>query len=123
MKEEYIIDKELKDMLVSWFEDIEDACSKLTSGNVSHQGATIRNKAIRCATFIKKSTKVDEHHTRNVEPIDGLWEEVYNHLVSHCKSKVERLKNNAAWFAVYNEHRIFLELLKRVGRNFIEKEE
>lgn len=36
MKQEYIIDKDLKDMLVSWFEDIEDVSSKLTSGNVSH---------------------------------------------------------------------------------------
>lgn len=60
MKEEYIIDKELKDMLVSWFENIEDTCSKLTSGNVSHQGATIRNKAIRCATFIKEHCKIKE---------------------------------------------------------------
>ena len=58
MKKEYIIDKELKDMLVSWFENIEDTCSKLTSGNVSHQGATIRNKAIRCATFIKNIVKL-----------------------------------------------------------------
>lgn len=39
MQQEYIIDKELKDMLVSWFENIEELSSKLTSGNVSHQGA------------------------------------------------------------------------------------
>lgn len=36
MKEEYIIDKELKDILVYWFGDIEELSSKLTSGNVSH---------------------------------------------------------------------------------------
>lgn len=36
-------------MFVSWFENIEEISSKLTSGNVSHQGATIRNKAIRCS--------------------------------------------------------------------------
>lgn len=60
MKEEYIIDKELKDMLISWFENVEDTCSKLTSGNVSHQGATIRNKAIRCTAFIKEHCKIKE---------------------------------------------------------------
>ena len=60
MDQEYIIHKELKDMLVYWFEDIEELSSKLTSGNVSHQGATIRNKAIRCAAFIKEHCKIKE---------------------------------------------------------------
>lgn len=60
MKQEYIIDKELKDMFVSWFENIEEISSKLTSGNVSHQGATIRNKAIRCSKFIKEHCKTKE---------------------------------------------------------------
>ena len=60
MKKEYIIDKELKNMLVSWLEDIEELSSKLTSGNVSHQGATIRNKAIRCSKFIKEFCKTKE---------------------------------------------------------------
>lgn len=123
MEKEYIIDKELKDMLVSWFENIEDDCSKLTSGNVSHQGATIRNKAIRCATFIKECTKAEERHTRKVEPIEGLSQGMYNLLVSHCESKVKRLKGVMPWLPVCKEHRIFLELLKRVGRDFIKKEE
>ena len=60
MTKEYIIDKELKDMLVSWFEDIEELSSKLTSGNVSHQGATVRNKAIRCITFINEYCKIKD---------------------------------------------------------------
>lgn len=60
MKEEFIIDKELKDILVYWFGDIEELSSKLTSGNVSHQGATIRNKAIRCSKFIKEFCKTKE---------------------------------------------------------------
>lgn len=122
MKQEYIIDKEFRDMLISWFENIEDTCSKLTSGNVSHQGAAIRNKAIRCATFIKESTKVEEQHTKKVEPIEGLSKDMYNLLVSHCESKVKRLKDSMPWLPVYNEHRIFLELLIRVGRDFVEKE-
>ena len=60
MNNEYIIHKELKDMLVSWFEDIEELSSKLTSGNVSHQGATVRNKAIRCITFINEYCKIKD---------------------------------------------------------------
>lgn len=60
MEQEYIIDKELKDMLISWFEDIEKLSSRLTSGNVSHQGATIRNKAIRCSTFLQEFCKTNE---------------------------------------------------------------
>lgn len=123
MIQKYIIDKEFRNMLISWFENIEDTCSKLTSGNVSHQGATIRNKAIRCTTFIKESTKVEEQqHTKKVEPIEGLSQDMYNLLVSHCESKVKRLKDSMLWLPVYNEHRIFLELLKRVGRDFVEKE-
>ena len=122
MKQEYIIDKEFRDMLISWFKNIEDTCSKLTSGNVSHQGATIRNKAIRCSKFIKEFTKVEEQHTKKVEPIEGLSQDMYNLLVSHCESKVKRLKDSMPWLPVYNEHRIFLELLIRVGRYFVEKE-
>lgn len=60
MQQEYIINKELKDMLVSWFEDIEKLSSRLTSSNVSHQGATIGNKAIRCTKFIKEHCKTKE---------------------------------------------------------------
>lgn len=60
MDQEYIINKELKDLLVYWFEDIEELSSKLTSGNVSHQGATIRNKAIRCSKLIKEFCKTKE---------------------------------------------------------------
>ena len=50
----------MKDLIVYWFEDIEELSSKLTSGNVSHQGATIRNKAIRCSKFIKEFCKTKE---------------------------------------------------------------
>lgn len=107
MNQEYIIHKELKDMLVYWFEDIEELSSKLTSGNVSHQGATIRNKAIRCTTFIKEFTKVEELHTKKVEPIEGLSQDMYNLLVSHCESKVKRLKDCMPWLPVYNEQNLF----------------
>lgn len=56
MKQEYIIDKELKDMLVSWFENIKD----VSLGCKSSQILTIRNKAIRCAKFIKEHCKTKE---------------------------------------------------------------
>lgn len=52
--------KSFKNGVVYWFEDIEELSSKLTSGNVSHQGATIRNKAIRCSKFIKEFCKTKE---------------------------------------------------------------
>lgn len=42
---------------IYWFEDIAEMCAKLTSGNVSHQGASIRGKAIRAAEYIKKRMK------------------------------------------------------------------
>ena len=54
MKQKYVINKDLKDILVSWFEDIKNISSKLTSGNVLHQGPTIRNKVVRCIKFIKE---------------------------------------------------------------------
>lgn len=56
----------------------------------------------------------------NIEPIEGLTEIFYNYLVSHCKRTVERNKAHP-WDLSYQEHRVFLELLVRVGRDFIEK--
>jgi hypothetical protein len=35
-----------------WFEDIEEKCEKLTTGNVSHMGATIRGLAKNCVEYI-----------------------------------------------------------------------
>lgn len=59
---------------------------------------------------------------QKVKSIKGLTEKFYNYLVSHCKRNVERNKDHP-WELTYHEHRIFLELLERVGRDFIEKEE
>lgn len=59
---------------------------------------------------------------QKVKPIKGLTEKFYNYLVSHCKRNIERNKDHP-WELTYHEHRIFLELLERVGRDFIEKEE
>ena len=68
--------------------------------------------------YIVSSCSAFEH-----KPIKGLSQAIYEDLVAHCKKKVDKYKDNMAWFAVYNEHRIFLELLERVGCAFIEKEE
>jgi hypothetical protein len=35
---------------VGWFEDIAEMCSKLTSGNVAHQSATIRGLAFKVSS-------------------------------------------------------------------------
>lgn len=45
---------------IFWFEDIAEMCAKLTSGNVSHQGTSIRGKAIRSAEYIRKRMKGGE---------------------------------------------------------------
>ena len=55
------------------------------------------------------------------KPIEGLTEKFYNYLISHCKRNVEKNKDTRPWELIYHEHRIFLELLERVGRNFIER--
>lgn len=60
---------------------------------------------------------------KKVKPIKGLSESAYSYLISHCKREIEKCKDNPSLFLIYNEHRIFLELLERVGRDFIKKEE
>jgi len=39
---------------IGWFRDLAGDCDRLTAGNVSHMGATIRGKAIRCAEYVRK---------------------------------------------------------------------
>lgn len=41
------------ELLKEWFEDISEKCEHLTSGNVSHNGNTIRGYARNCAEYIK----------------------------------------------------------------------
>lgn len=45
---------------ISWFDDIAEMCAKLTSGNVSHQGCSIKGKAIRAAEYLRKRMKGGE---------------------------------------------------------------
>ena len=67
---------------------------------------------------------LNNHSYLNKEkPIEGLTEKFYNYLISHCKRNVEKNKDTRPWELIYHEHRIFLELLERVGRNFIERKQ
>lgn len=45
------------DSAITWFEDIAEMCSRLTPGNVSHNEAAIRGKAIRAAEWLTKKRK------------------------------------------------------------------
>lgn len=64
----------------------------------------------------------DAVEAEKVKSINGLSESSYSYLISHCKREIEKCKDNPSLLLIYNEHRIFLELLERVGRDFIEKE-
>lgn len=64
----------------------------------------------------------DVVEAEKVKSINGLSESSYSYLISHCKREIEKCKDNQSLLLIYNEHRIFLELLERVGRDFIEKE-
>lgn len=50
----YVITNELRHDIITWFNDIANEASRLTSGNVSHLGATIRGMAMRSSDFIKE---------------------------------------------------------------------
>ena len=45
-------DREVLELARCWFEDIKEKCSKLTTGNVSHMGATIRGLAKNSVEYI-----------------------------------------------------------------------
>lgn len=47
-------DDPLLEKAIHWFKNIVDDCEHLTSGNISHQRATIKGRAIRCAEYIRK---------------------------------------------------------------------
>lgn len=49
----YDIDTELLDLLTAWFDNTVTMCDRVTTGNVSHQIATIKSHARRCNEFLK----------------------------------------------------------------------
>ncbi|MBQ9340052.1 MAG: hypothetical protein IJS13_06950 [Paludibacteraceae bacterium] len=48
------VELDMLQMSVGWFRDIADLASRLTTGNVSHMGCTIRGKALRCKEYLNK---------------------------------------------------------------------
>lgn len=57
-KEKYLISKELFELIVSWFQWDIDMCEKITTGNVSHNIATIKAHARNSKSFIEKYSKL-----------------------------------------------------------------
>ena len=55
---------ELLDKAINWFRLIADDMQRFTSGNVSHQAATTRGRAIRAAEYIEKH-KNDENKQKD----------------------------------------------------------
>jgi len=54
MKTERLIEKELIELAINWFERIEEQAERLTSGNVSHNGQAILGYARNAAEFLRK---------------------------------------------------------------------
>lgn len=73
--------------------------------------------------YVESCTKSIDRALQEVKkeekPIEGLTQIVYDALVCHCEGKM----NGFGGFMMRDEHRIFLELLKRVGYKYIEKED
>lgn len=61
-QEEY---ESLINSVITWFEDIAEMCSRLTPSNVSHQGATVRGKAIRAAEWLRKRENLNRSKINN----------------------------------------------------------
>lgn len=47
-------DSELLDRAIGWLDDIAECSGKITSGNASHMGMTVKGKALRSIEFINK---------------------------------------------------------------------
>jgi hypothetical protein len=55
MKEHYYeSDSVLLDRVLGWLDDIAECSGKITSGNASHMGMTVKGKALRSIEFINK---------------------------------------------------------------------
>lgn len=48
-------DRKKFELLKEWFQDIAEKCERITSGNVSHNGAAIRGFAKNCVEYIESS--------------------------------------------------------------------
>ncbi len=87
---------DLTDKAICWFNDIAEMCQKLTTGNVSHMGATIRGKAIRCAEYLNKHKE---------KPVSSIWHdakeepEISRKLFIICKTN----RCTSYYVSIYNE--------------------
>lgn len=55
---------EILELCRTWFVGIMDKCDKLTTGNVSHQKATIRAMAKECISYIDLYLKKVDYEER-----------------------------------------------------------
>ena len=58
-------DREVLELARCWFEDIKEKCERLTTGNVSHMGATIRALAKESAEYIDIHCKESINNQNN----------------------------------------------------------
>lgn len=59
-------DSQLLDRAIDWFADAQEKASRITSGNVSHQAATVRAFCKNCEEFLKKFRMSEEDRRRRV---------------------------------------------------------
>ena len=57
---------QLLDRAIEWFGDVQEKVIRLTSGNVSHQAATIRVFAKNCVEFLTEYRMNEEDRRRRV---------------------------------------------------------
>ena len=57
LKSKIMENKELIELAIKWFKDVEDKTKTLTTGNVSHNSRSIQGFAHRCAEFLEKHKK------------------------------------------------------------------
>ena len=50
-------EKELIELSIRWFKDVEEKTKMLTTGNVSHNSRNIQGFAHRCAEFLQNHKK------------------------------------------------------------------
>lgn len=90
--------KEMNDTFIATLEGIKSVCEKMTSGNVSHNVATIRCKCSEMLQFFEEWNKYIPSATDEVlSCIHELqWGNIYTDLVAYtdlCSYRIETLPN------------------------------
>ena len=94
MGELYYIDKGLKELVIMWFQDIEEQCTELTSGNISHKRPTINGIASRSKQYIEEFEKDCEPtlHSKLIKyfsTIEDMADELTTGNVAHKKAAIK----------------------------------